>query len=99
MNIQISNKAAFWYKEELNLINGDYVRFFVRYGGCSTVQSGFSLGISTEEPLEIGIQTVQDGITFYIEEKDLWYFDEHSLIVKYNPELNEPAFYYQNDID
>lgn len=95
MNIQITGEAAAWYKEELDLKNGDYVRFFVRYGGCSTVQSGFSLGVSNEEPVDIGVKTEKDGITFYIEEKDVWYFDEHNLIIDFQKEYEEPVFHYK----
>ncbi|MGG3470498.1 HesB/YadR/YfhF family protein [Neobacillus pocheonensis] len=95
MNIQISDFAAAWYKEELNLKNGDFVRFFVRYGGCSTVQSGFSLGVSTEEPVDIGAKTAMDDITFYIEEKDLWYFDDHDLFINYHSDYEEPVFEYK----
>ncbi|MCM2532518.1 HesB/YadR/YfhF family protein [Neobacillus pocheonensis] len=94
MNIQITSEAAAWYKKELDLANGDFVRFFVRYGGCSTVQSGFSLGVSNEEPVDLSVKTEQEGITFYIEEKDIWYFDEHDLVIEFRPEYDEPDFLY-----
>jgi len=95
MIIQVSSEAAAWYKEELALNDGDSVRFFVHYGGCSTVQSGFSLGISIEEPMDTGVSTEKDGITFYIESKDLWYFDNHDLMIDFNREVNEPVFNYE----
>jgi uncharacterized protein YneR len=98
MNIKITNEAADWYKHELGLVNGDFVRFFVRYGGCSTVQSGFSLGITNEEPIDLSVKTEQDGITFYIEEKDAWYFDEHDLVIELQPEYEEPVFHYQKNV-
>jgi uncharacterized protein YneR len=94
LNIQINSLAAAWYKEELDLKNGDFVRFFVRYGGCSTVQSGFSLGVSKEEPIDISVKTDMDGFTFYIEEKDVWYFDENDLIIDFQVDLQEPVFRY-----
>lgn len=95
MNIHISKEAAQWYTSEMNLNYGDYVRFFARYGGCSNVQNGFSLGISTEEPMTIGTKEVLDGITYYIEEKDLWFFDDYDLFVEYNADLDEPEFNYK----
>ncbi|MDE3838736.1 hypothetical protein C0966_04995 [Bacillus methanolicus] len=94
MKIQISDEAAAWYKDEMLLKEGDFVRFFTRYGGCSTVQQGFSLGVSNEEPNDIGAETKKDGITFYIEEKDLWYFDENDLLIEFNPKIGEPEFHY-----
>ncbi|MDR7078294.1 uncharacterized protein YneR [Neobacillus niacini] len=95
MNIQISSEAAAWYKRELNLKTGDFVRFYVRYGGCSTVQSGFSLGLSSEEPVDMGVSATEDGITYYIEEKDLWYFDDHDLIIDYLAKYDEPILEYK----
>jgi uncharacterized protein YneR len=95
MNIQIDSKSAAWYKEELNLQSGDFVRFFVRYGGHSTIQTGFSLGISKDTPFDIGAKVNVDGITYFIEEKDLWYFEEHDLIVEFKSDYNEPVFHYK----
>lgn len=95
MKIVINDQAANWYKEEMGLNTGDYVRFFARYGGHSTVQQGFSLGISNEEPLDAGISTTKDGITYYIEQKDLWYFDNHNLYVEFNEKAKEPEFKYE----
>ncbi|MFS0777354.1 HesB/YadR/YfhF family protein [Neobacillus sp. 3P2-tot-E-2] len=95
MNIQISSAAAEWYKQELSLKNGDFVRFYVRYGGFSPVQKGFSLGISNDEPNDIGAKTTEGGITFYVEEKDLWYFDDHDLIVNLHQKYEEPVLEYK----
>ncbi|MFT8323037.1 MAG: HesB/YadR/YfhF family protein [Bacillus sp. (in: firmicutes)] len=94
MKIFISDKAASWYKDEMLLKSGDYVRFFARYGGCSTVQQGFSLGISNEEPINIGVSTQKNGINYYIEDKDLWYFDGNDLLAEFNADANEPEYHY-----
>lgn len=95
MNIIVNDHAAAWYKEEMLLNRGDYVRFFARYGGCSTVQQGFSLGVSSETPHQIGFEVVKDDIHYYIEEKDLWYFDGKDLFVDFNEQANEPVFRYE----
>lgn len=95
MKIQVSDQAANWYNSELLLNKGDYVRFFARYGGCSTVQQGFSLGISNEHPMNAAVSVSKDGITYYIEEKDLWYFDGNDLIVDFNENANEPDYRYE----
>ena len=95
LKIFINEQAANWYKNELGLTTGDHVRFFARYGGHSTVQQGFSLGISNEEPLDAGTTTTQDGITYYIEQKDMWYFDNHNLYVEFNEKAQEPVFIYE----
>ncbi|QED47715.1 HesB/YadR/YfhF family protein [Cytobacillus dafuensis] len=92
MKIHISEDAAAWFVEEMLLKEGDFVRFFARYGGCSTVQKGFSLGISTDAPIDAGAETIKNGITYFIEEKDLWYFDNHDLSVEFNEIENEPSY-------
>ncbi|MGM7723110.1 HesB/YadR/YfhF family protein [Metabacillus sp. Hm71] len=94
MEMIIDDKAANWYIEELQLQKGDMVQFFVRYGGCSNVQKGFSLGVAKQQPEEIGASVELNGITFFVENRDLWYFDNHSLRVELDEEVNEPSFTY-----
>ena len=95
MNIKISREAAEWYKDELNLISGAHLRFFVRYGGHSNIQSGFSLGIAQEPPTQLGTSTKVTGVTFFVDENDLWFFDGHDLIINYNEKIGEPEFLYE----
>ncbi|MBD1379349.1 HesB/YadR/YfhF family protein [Metabacillus arenae] len=92
MKITISEKAFNWYKDELSLNSDDNVRFFVRYGGCSTVQKGFSLGVAKDEPEEIGSDVNLNGIKFFVEDSDIWYFDGQDLFVDFDEELMEPSF-------
>lgn len=35
MHIQVEAKARSWFENEMEVSQGDYVRFFVRYGGSS----------------------------------------------------------------
>ncbi|MEC1157358.1 HesB/YadR/YfhF family protein [Cytobacillus horneckiae] len=95
MNIIISDQAVKWYKDEMLLEHGDYVRYFARYGGSSPIQQGFSLGISNEKPVNPEITVDKDGIHFFIEEKDIWYFDGHDLTVEYDDKLAEPQYKYE----
>ncbi|MGE7184875.1 HesB/YadR/YfhF family protein [Peribacillus sp. NPDC006672] len=97
MKLTISDQAAKWYIDELGLQEGSHLRFYVRYGGHSTVQSGFSLGIMQEEPEAEAAVTTINEINFYVEEKDLWYFDGHDLLVTFNEKLAEPEFHYEKD--
>lgn len=94
MKLKLDKKAANWYINELQLNKGDFVKFFVRYGGCSNIQKGFSLGVVKQIPDEIGVSNEVEGVTFYIENRDLWYFDQHHLIVELDESLNEPRFRY-----
>ncbi|MBN6187176.1 HesB/YadR/YfhF family protein [Aneurinibacillus sp. BA2021] len=93
MKLTIEPAAMEWFRKEMDVKKGDAIRFFVRLGGCSTVQSGFSLGIAKEQPKDIGISTVEDGVTFYIEKEDIWYLDQTELTVVYDSERDEIAFH------
>ncbi|MFK2825165.1 HesB/YadR/YfhF family protein [Bacillus sp. B190/17] len=94
MNIQLDPRVLIWFKDEMNVSSGHYIRFFVRYGGSSPLHQGFSLGVSKDEPIEIGTKIEADGAVYFIEQSDLWYFDNHDLYVKYNEKLDEPEYEY-----
>lgn len=79
MKISVSNSAREWYKKELKPSENDCIRFFVQYGGHSAVQKGFSLGIRIDNPLNPGLFAKIEDLTFYVEEDDIWYFDNHDL--------------------
>ncbi|KIL47841.1 HesB/YadR/YfhF family protein [Jeotgalibacillus campisalis] len=97
MDIQLSKAAVKWFQDEMMVKEGDHVRFFVRYGGSSPIQDGFSLGVSKDDPIEAVVTTKEEGITFYVEEKDEWYFDGHNLEVEYNEQADGPAYDYNKN--
>ncbi|RDU35848.1 hypothetical protein DRW41_17100 [Neobacillus piezotolerans] len=94
MKLQVSSKAAQWYKDEFEASEGTYIRFFVRYGGFSQLQKGFSLGVISEEPMDAAATTESSGLIFFIEEKDLWYFDGKDVEVDLDEQRQEPVFLY-----
>lgn len=96
MKMIVEENAASWYKNELQLEKGDMVQFFVRYGGCSNVQKGFSLGVVKQTPEDIGASFDSNGITFFVEKRDIWYFDDHNLRVELDKNEDEPIFQYEN---
>lgn len=94
MDIHMTTEAAEWYKEELSIQTPGYVRFFPRYGFGGHIP-GFAIGINQEEPEEIHVSTKEADITFYIETKDAWYFDDiEKLAIDYNEKLDEPELNY-----
>ncbi|SDN18643.1 HesB/YadR/YfhF family protein [Alkalicoccus daliensis] len=92
MQIFIKDEAAAWFKEELLQKEEESIQFFVRYGGCGDFQSGFSLGVTVNTPEDPAAVTEKNGITYFIEEKDAWYFDEKDLTVVYDREKAEIAY-------
>ncbi|TRM12492.1 hypothetical protein FH966_12740 [Lentibacillus cibarius] len=93
MELHVTDQAAKWYKEEFDAEKNDYFRLFVRYGFGGRIP-GFSLGIGRDTPYSEYASTNAEGINFYIEEKDAWYFDEHNLTIQMNEQGLEPEFIY-----
>ncbi|WP_025784509.1 HesB/YadR/YfhF family protein [Sporosarcina sp. D27] len=94
MNIRISNEATQWFDEEMDVEAGDSIRFFARYGGSSPLHEGFSLGVIREQPDEVAVETILNDVRYYIETRDLWYFDGHDLQVGVNEDLGELQYDY-----
>nr|WP_295971309.1 HesB/YadR/YfhF family protein [uncultured Bacillus sp.] len=94
MKIIIRERAMKWFKEEMELKKGDYVRFYTQFYGSSPVQETYSLGFTKDEPIDLAVSVVMEGITFFIEESDLWYFDRHDLQVDYNEKNDEIEYQY-----
>lgn len=94
MSFTLTKKAADWFKREFQLNAGDYVRFYVRYGGMNGPGNGFSLGVSVTPPVNIGEKTVVDDITFYVEQDDLWICKEAPLTIRHNEKTDEIEFIY-----
>ncbi|WP_336823961.1 HesB/YadR/YfhF family protein [Sporosarcina sp. USHLN248] len=95
MKIVISDDAMKWFHEEMEAEQGDYIKFFARYGGSSPLHDGFSLGITKENPDEIAVETEMEGIHFYVENRDFWFFDDHDLHVDIDQQLNELIYTYE----
>lgn len=95
MKIVISDEALSWFKHEMDAEKGDYIRFYPRYGGSSPFHEAFSLGLNREKPHDIGVETVVDGIHFYIEKDDEWFFNEHDLYVSFDAKKEELVYHYQ----
>ncbi|NWK83787.1 hypothetical protein HYE69_03075 [Staphylococcus sp. GSSP0090] len=95
MEIELSNNAVSWFKEELELPEDDKVlQFFVRYGGEFQLKQGFSPAFSVDkkEDVEIGYENNYDGLDVVIAEKDLWYFEDHNLFIDVNDGLDEISY-------
>ncbi|PGM45879.1 cytoplasmic protein, partial [Bacillus cereus] len=68
--------------------------FIVRYGGDSSIQPGYSLEIATEKPDGDVVSIEIDGIRFFVDFDDLWYFQNYDLVVSYHIETEEIQFNY-----
>ena len=95
MEIELSDNAVSWFKEELDLPEDDKVlQFFVRYGGEFQLKQGFSPAFSVDKKndVEIGYENNYDGLDVVIAEKDLWYFEDHNLYIDVSNSIYEISY-------
>jgi len=95
MKIEISGRALQWFKEEVGLDDGSKVRFYTKIYGTSPVQEGYALAFTIDyDSRDAAVHSVLDGITFFIGESDVWFFNGHDLFVEYNEKSDEVEFKY-----
>lgn len=80
MKLSVSPNAAKWYKQEMDLQDGDHIQFMISLYGHS-IHPNYSLTIAKESPQDIAYQSVVEGITFYFEKQDAWFLDGYRLNV------------------
>lgn len=89
MKLAVEQAAARWYKEQMELKDGDSLRIFIRLGGCGSIHPGLSLGIAKDEPRNPGLIQQTEGITFYMEEDNVWYVDNKELRISFDERHEE----------
>ncbi|MBB5174812.1 HesB/YadR/YfhF family protein [Texcoconibacillus texcoconensis] len=94
MKITITDEAINWFKDELDLQGNESVQFFVRYGGSPQLKTGFSLGLAVKDPENIGSETIRNGIRFYVEDDDLWYFEDHDFDIHLDEKWKEIRYHF-----
>ncbi|PYZ92736.1 hypothetical protein CR194_13865 [Salipaludibacillus keqinensis] len=71
--LQITDRAAGIYKNEMELTGEDEIRLFVRGA------EGFFLGVEKDRSESDDWTAVVDGVRFFIKEDDLWMFEGMTL--------------------
>lgn len=92
MKLTVTEQAAERYKDEMDLEEGDAIRFYVKLYGESKVHPNFSLGVSKEKAVDLSTHynTTVSGICFFFDDQDVWYLQDHELTV--DLEQDEIAF-------
>lgn len=86
MLITIDEKAAMWFTNEFEI---NTVRMFPQYDGFGEKNKGFSLAFSAEAPSNIGFTKEINGINFFVEGNDVWFFEDTETSLSFNDEVNE----------
>ena len=97
MGIQVENQAALWFKRELDLSDGSAVRLYPRYSSGGGLHPGFSLGIAAERPVDPGMAEEVEGVTFFMEQRDLWYMEGFDLEIAYAEAEDDISYRYSPD--
>lgn len=92
MNLVVTEEAHQWFVKELHLEKKDCVRFFGKYGGKTSVHTGFSVGLEVSVPEQTIAKAEIEEQVYYIEEADDWFFSGYDLLVSYDLAQKEPAY-------
>lgn len=85
MKINLTDEAVEWFKNELDLPEENKVlQFYVRYGGEFQLKQGFSPAFRVEpsNDVEIGYHENYNDLIVVVSEDDLWYFEDHEVLVE-----------------
>ncbi len=95
MKITVTPKAQTWFKEEVGVEKGMAVGFFGKVYGKTAVHEGFSIGMNVGQPDDALYENEIDGITYYIEKNDEWFFHDFDLTVDYDEKKDEPVYEFE----
>ncbi|GGE09014.1 hypothetical protein GCM10011571_07960 [Marinithermofilum abyssi] len=92
LQIDVAPAALKWFQREMGARPGDTIRLVAKYKaetGCCDVHQGCGFRLSFEEPNRPAAITRMDGISFFVEEQDLWNFEGDLLTVSYDQTADE----------
>ncbi|MGP6138802.1 MULTISPECIES: HesB/YadR/YfhF family protein [unclassified Jeotgalibaca] len=94
MKITIDERAQKWFEEEIGIPEGEGIRFLGKVYGSSPIHEGFSIGIAVDKPKDPLAITTINGIPYFIDKNDDWFFSGYDLEVVLDDNLNEPEYIY-----
>lgn len=84
MFISIDESAFSWFTKEFELSKPFSIRMYPQYAGFGEKHKGYSLGFSCEAPSNAGFSKEINGITFYVEGNDVWFFNDAETYLSLN---------------
>lgn len=93
MKLTVTDRASTWFKDELALPEGAGVRFYGKVYGNTNAHEGFSVGMMRDDDVVAPIMTTQkDGVTYWADDHDAWFFNNLNLTVDYDDQGDEPKY-------
>ncbi|MCG7407385.1 Fe-S cluster assembly protein HesB [Paenibacillus sp. ACRRX] len=80
MQLRVTSEAVQRFQSEWGFVAGDSVRVFVRYSGFSAT-GPYSFGIMKDSPRYPAVTVQLNGITFYMEQNDIWFLENEQLTI------------------
>ncbi|MDQ0198068.1 HesB/YadR/YfhF family protein [Neobacillus ginsengisoli] len=97
MIISIDEKASTWFKKEFDFDKAFSIRMFPQYAGFGRKNKGYSLAFSAETPTNAGYTIEINGITFYVEGNDVWFFEETETYLSADDLFDELEITYKEE--
>jgi uncharacterized protein YneR len=94
MELKVSKQAVNWFKDEFGVKQGEHIRFYVQFYGSSPIQEGYSLAFTKDNIINRVVSSEVDGVVFFVEESDLWFFDGYNLYVEYDEQEDALEYKY-----
>lgn len=100
MKITITDAASKWFHTDMGVGDGNGVRFFGKTYGKTAVHSGFSIGVMRDdEPHKPIVEQTKDGVNYYVNDRDEWFFKGYDLTVDYDADNDGPKYEYTANQD
>ncbi|CUS26080.1 hypothetical protein FC70_GL000523 [Paucilactobacillus oligofermentans DSM 15707 = LMG 22743] len=98
MKITVTKQASNWFHNEMGLKSGNGVRFFGKVYGKTPVHDGFSIGMARDDrALHASSTTEYDGVRYFVDGLDDWFFKGYDLTVDYDEKTDGPKYEYINN--
>jgi uncharacterized protein YneR len=97
MFISIDEKAGLWFSNEFEINKPYSIRMFPQYAGFGEKHKGYSLAFSAEYPANAGITKEINGITFFVEDNDVWFFEDTETYLSVDDLLDELQVTYKEE--
>ncbi|WP_159723067.1 HesB/YadR/YfhF family protein [Enterococcus sp. CSURQ0835] len=92
MKLTMKPEALAWFKREIEVGPKQGIKFYGKVYGKTQVHDGFSVGMAVDVPEQPLIEETEDGLLFFIEQADEWFFKGYDLVVAYDEKLAEPKY-------
>lgn len=92
MKIELTPAAIEWFENEVGVSPKSGVRFLGKVYGKTNVHEGFSVGMAVDQPEDALVKEEINGVLYFIEKNDEWFFSGYDLQVDFNAEKDEPIY-------